>query len=162
MCQRRRDARGRGEKGGEYDQGDAREVRHAASSNAATIKVVGVGGGGSNAVNRMVDADMTGVEFWIVNTDAQALQTAAADPRNHLQPAPSSREVWAPAGTRRLVKRLRRRAERPSSSRSQVLIWCSLPRVWVVVRAPARRPSSRRLPRARYFDRGHRHHAVQV
>ncbi len=56
-----------------------------ASSNAATIKVVGVGGGGSNAVNRMVDADMTGVEFWIVNTDAQALQTAAADPRNHLQ-----------------------------------------------------------------------------
>ena len=56
-----------------------------ASSNAATIKVVGVGGGGSNAVNRMVDADMSGVEFWIVNTDAQALQTAAADPRNHLQ-----------------------------------------------------------------------------
>jgi len=41
-----------------------------ASSNAATIKVVGVGGGGSNAVNRMVNADINGVEFWIVNTDA--------------------------------------------------------------------------------------------
>uniref|UniRef100_A0A7S0KNS4 Tubulin/FtsZ GTPase domain-containing protein n=2 Tax=Ostreococcus mediterraneus TaxID=1486918 RepID=A0A7S0KNS4_9CHLO len=57
----------------------------AESSNAATIKVVGVGGGGSNAVNRMVNADINGVEFWIVNTDAQALQTAKADPRNHLQ-----------------------------------------------------------------------------
>ena len=34
-------------------------------------KVIGVGGGGSNAVNRMVDAGFTGVEFWIVNTDAQ-------------------------------------------------------------------------------------------
>jgi len=34
--------------------------------------VIGVGGGGSNAVNRMVDAGFTGVEFWIVNTDAQA------------------------------------------------------------------------------------------
>lgn len=56
-----------------------------ASMNAATIKVVGVGGGGSNAVNRMVDADINGVEFWIVNTDAQALETAKADPRNHLQ-----------------------------------------------------------------------------
>jgi len=36
-----------------------------ASTNAATIKVVGVGGGGSNAVNRMVDADINGVEFWM-------------------------------------------------------------------------------------------------
>jgi hypothetical protein len=35
-------------------------------------QVIGVGGGGSNAVNRMVDAGFTGVEFWIVNTDAQA------------------------------------------------------------------------------------------
>ena len=37
------------------------------------IKVVGVGGGGTNAVNRMVDAGLTGVEFIAVNTDAQAL-----------------------------------------------------------------------------------------
>ena len=34
-------------------------------------QVVGVGGGGSNAVNRMVGSDINGVEFWIVNTDAQ-------------------------------------------------------------------------------------------
>ena len=35
------------------------------------VQVIGVGGGGSNAVNRMVGSDINGVEFWIVNTDAQ-------------------------------------------------------------------------------------------
>src|SRR5688500_17500649 len=39
----------------------------------AKIKVVGVGGGGSNAVNRMVDVGLTGVEFIVANTDVQAL-----------------------------------------------------------------------------------------
>ena len=39
----------------------------------ALIKVIGVGGGGSNAVNRMIRAEMMGVEFISVNTDAQAL-----------------------------------------------------------------------------------------
>src|SRR5215213_2057177 len=45
----------------------------------AVIKVVGVGGGGTNAVNRMVDAGLTGVEFIAVNTDAQALLMCDAD-----------------------------------------------------------------------------------
>jgi cell division protein FtsZ len=45
----------------------------------ALIKVVGVGGGGTNAVNRMVDAGLSGVEFIGVNTDAQALLMADAD-----------------------------------------------------------------------------------
>jgi cell division protein FtsZ len=45
----------------------------------AVIKVVGVGGGGTNAVNRMVDAGVSGVEFIAVNTDAQALLMADAD-----------------------------------------------------------------------------------
>src|SRR5437867_5111791 len=45
----------------------------------ALIKVVGVGGGGSNAVNRMVDAGLAGVEFIAINTDAQALLMCDAD-----------------------------------------------------------------------------------
>ncbi len=45
----------------------------------AVIKVVGVGGGGTNAVNRMVDAGLRGVEFVAANTDAQALQMCDAD-----------------------------------------------------------------------------------
>ncbi|MGZ5376037.1 MAG: cell division protein FtsZ [Solirubrobacterales bacterium] len=49
------------------------------SSYLAVIKVVGVGGGGSNAVSRMVDAGMKGVEFIAVNTEAQALLACDAD-----------------------------------------------------------------------------------
>lgn len=45
----------------------------------AHIKVIGVGGGGSNAVNRMVEAGVKGVEFIAVNTDAQALHMSCAD-----------------------------------------------------------------------------------
>jgi cell division protein FtsZ len=45
----------------------------------AVIKVVGVGGGGTNAVNRMVDAGLRGVEFIAANTDSQALQMCDAD-----------------------------------------------------------------------------------
>src|SRR5471032_2709171 len=43
------------------------------SENFALIRVIGVGGGGSNAVNRMIRAEMMGVEFISCNTDAQAL-----------------------------------------------------------------------------------------
>ena len=43
------------------------------------IKVVGVGGGGVNAVNRMVDAGVSGMEFLAVNTDIQSLQSSSAD-----------------------------------------------------------------------------------
>ena len=45
----------------------------------AVIKVVGVGGGGCNAVNRMIDAGLKGVEFIAVNTDAQSLLMSDAD-----------------------------------------------------------------------------------
>ena len=45
----------------------------------AVIKVVGVGGGGTNAVNRMIEEGIRGVEFVAINTDAQALQISDAD-----------------------------------------------------------------------------------
>ncbi|MCX6387354.1 MAG: hypothetical protein NTX07_01330 [Solirubrobacterales bacterium] len=45
----------------------------------AVIKVVGVGGGGTNAVNRMVESGLRGVEFIAANTDSQALQESEAD-----------------------------------------------------------------------------------
>jgi len=48
------------------------------------IKVVGVGGGGCNAINRMVDTGVRGVDFWSVNTDAQALTGARCDGRLHI------------------------------------------------------------------------------
>ena len=55
------------------------ELRDQSGSYLAVIKVVGIGGGGSNAVNRMVDAGLKGVEFLAVNTDAQALLMCDAD-----------------------------------------------------------------------------------
>lgn len=45
----------------------------------ANIKVIGVGGGGNNAVNRMIESDLKGVEFISVNTDKQALFTSKAE-----------------------------------------------------------------------------------
>jgi len=52
-------------------------------SNLARIKVIGVGGGGCNAVNRMIASDVAGIEFWVINTDAQALGNA--NTQNQLQ-----------------------------------------------------------------------------
>ena len=48
-------------------------------SNVADIKVIGAGGGGGNAVNRMIKAGLTGVDFWAMNTDAQVLKMSLAD-----------------------------------------------------------------------------------
>ena len=54
------------------------------SDNLAVIKVVGVGGGGTNAVNRMVEAGIKGVEFIAINTDHQALLMSDADQTIHI------------------------------------------------------------------------------
>ena len=51
--------------------------------NPASIKVVGVGGGGGNAVNRMIKAGLSGVDFWLMNTDLQVLQYSSA--KNKIQ-----------------------------------------------------------------------------
>jgi hypothetical protein len=58
---------------------ERRSVKAQAANNfsAAQIKVVGVGGGGSNAVNRMLSSQLQGVELMVMNTDAQVRQAAA-------------------------------------------------------------------------------------
>jgi len=59
-------------------------TKDTAGNYLAVIKVVGVGGAGTNAVNRMVDAGLSGVEFIAVNTDAQALMVCDADVKIHI------------------------------------------------------------------------------
>ena len=54
-------------------------MAHNPQNYLAVIKVIGVGGGGCNAVNRMIDAGLKGVEFIAINTDAQALLMSDAD-----------------------------------------------------------------------------------
>ena len=53
--------------------------------NVCKIKVIGVGGGGNNAVNRMVDAGIQSAEFVAVNTDVQALMHSRVEPKNRVQ-----------------------------------------------------------------------------
>ena len=55
-------------------------------SQNARIQVIGVGGGGSNAINRMIASELHGVGFWVLNTDAQALLNSAANQRVQLEP----------------------------------------------------------------------------
>ena len=54
------------------------EIKINEAENSARIIVVGVGGAGNNAVNRMIDEDIAGVEFIGINTDKQALQFCKA------------------------------------------------------------------------------------
>ena len=76
-------------------------MRGEAGNYLAVLKVVGIGGGGTNAVNRMVDAGVAGVEFVAVNTDAQALLMCDADikiPSARSRPrasAPALTRAWA-------------------------------------------------------------------
>src|SRR5919112_2059793 len=64
-----------------HDRTDENEtdMLHDVQNYLAVIKVIGVGGGGCNAVNRMIDAGLKGVEFIAINTDAQALLQSDAD-----------------------------------------------------------------------------------
>ncbi|WP_203641911.1 cell division protein FtsZ [Levilactobacillus andaensis] len=57
-----------------------------AQNNGAIIKVIGVGGGGNNAVNRMITEDVKGVEFIVANTDVQALEASKAETKIQLGP----------------------------------------------------------------------------
>lgn len=73
----------------------------------ANIKVIGVGGGGNNAVNRMINSGLKGVEFIAVNTDAQALYLAQSN--NKIQVGLKTNKGAGLGATRRLAKRRRKR-----------------------------------------------------
>jgi cell division GTPase FtsZ len=90
----------------------------------AVIKVVGVGGGGVNAVNRMIEVGLKGVEFIAVNTDAQALLMSDADVKLDV-----GRELtpgdWAPAPNLRSGGRPRRITGTRSKKCSRAPTWFS-------------------------------------
>ena len=77
----------------------------------AKMKVVGVGGAGGNAVNRMIDEELEGVEFISMNTDAQALKSARAQvthaDREEAHPGPRRRRTPGdrPSGDRTRARR---------------------------------------------------------
>ena len=68
----------------DYTATQALPSRRSSSAGQPVIRVVGVGGGGVNAVNRMVEAEVEGIEFVAVNTDVQSLQQSTADITLHI------------------------------------------------------------------------------
>ena len=137
-------------------------MRDSSGNYLAVIKVVGVGGGGTNAVNRMVDAGLSGVEFIAVNTDAQALLMCDADVKIHI----GSKATRGPRRRRRPGGRPRRgageprRAEGGAEGRRHDLRHGRRGRRHRHRRRARSSPSSaRELERA---DRRRRHEAVRV
>ena len=108
----------------------------------AVIKVIGVGGGGGNAVQHMVDKQIDGVDFICANTDAQALQRMNSGTLLQLG-NDVTKGLGAGANQREESKqqsRTRSCCENPLKART----WCSSRLVWVAVLEPARLPSLRK------------------
>ena len=83
----------------------------------ARIKVVGIGGGGSNAVNRMIEEGMAGIEFVAINTDAQALLLSEAPVRVRIGDKLTRGLGAGGPGRRRGTGRGRRGADAPQPGR---------------------------------------------
>ena len=81
-----------------------------AAAQGAVIKVIGVGGGGGNAINRMVDEGVAGVEFIAANTDVQALSSTKAE--TVIQLGPKLTRVWVLEVNLKLVEKLLKRAKK--------------------------------------------------
>ena len=102
--------------------------------NVTTIKVIGVGGGGGNAVNRMVSDGLQGVEFIAMNTDQQALAKNHAATK--VQLGSKLTKAAVPVQTPRSASAPLKRARTRSQMRSRAPRWClSLP-VWAAEPAP--------------------------
>ena len=110
----------------------------------AKIKVIGVGGGGSNAVNRMIRAKVEGVEFIAANTDLQALKLSQAPVK--LQLGAKLTKGLARARIPRLAAKPRSRTLKKFSKRSTARTWCLSPPVSAAAPAAALLLSSRILP----------------
>ena len=123
----------KGQPGEESKRGDI------VPSSVAKIKVIGVGGGGGNAVNRMIASDVAGVEFWSINTDAQALTYATAINRLHIGQK-LTRGLGA-GGNPAIGQKAAEDRGTKSLQPLKILTWSSSRQVWVAVQALGQRRS---------------------
>ena len=93
-----------------------------ASVQGAVIKVIGVGGGGGNAINRMIEEGLSGVEFIAANTDIQALSSSKAE--TVIQLGPKLTRGLGAGGQPEVGRK---------AAEEQELIWYLSLLVWVVV-----------------------------
>ena len=103
------------------------EIKPTEVESTASIKVVGVGGAGGSAVNRMKEVGLNGVEFVAINTDAQALYHSDADVKVHIG------QGLGAGGDPEKVAKLLKKAAKTSDKHSKALIWSSLHSVLVAV-----------------------------
>lgn len=101
----------------------------------ACIKVIGVGGGGGNAVEHMIDKKAQGITFIAANTDQQALNRSRAD-----IVIPLGKPVWVPVPSRKWVRRPLLTLPNRSANLSKARICCSSRPVWAAERVPVRLP----------------------
>lgn len=109
-------------------------------TNDAVIKVIGVGGGGGNAVEHMVRERIEGVEFFAVNTDAQALRKTAVG--QTIQIGSGIAKDWALALIQKLAAMRLMRIAMHCVRRWKVQTWSLLLRVWVVAPVQVQHQSS--------------------
>ena len=112
--------------------------------NSATIKVIGVGGAGGNAVNRMIEDDVKGVEFIVANTDVQALKSSRAETKIQLGPKLT---VQAQIPTRAI--RPLKKAKKLFLKRLKVQTWSLLRPAWAAGLVPVLLRSWLKWPRIR-------------
>ncbi len=110
-------------------------------TNDAVIKVIGVGGGGGNAVEHMVRERIEGVEFFAVNTDAQALRKTAVGQTIQIGSG-ITEGTWALALIQKLAAMRLMRIAMHCVRRWKVQTWSLLLRVWVVVPVQVQHQSS--------------------
>lgn len=103
----------------------------------ATIKVIGVGGGGNNAVNRMIEHGVQGVEFIAVNTDAQALNLSKASIKLQIG-AKLTRGLGAGANPE-VGKKQQKKVKNKLKKRSKEPIWYSSQPAWAEEQEQERR-----------------------
>lgn len=106
-------------------------------TNDAVIKVIGVGGGGGNAVEHMVRERIEGVEFFAVNTDAQALRKTAVG--QTIQIGGGITKGLGAGLTRKLAVMQLKKIVKHCVLRWKVQTWCLSQQVWAAVLVPARR-----------------------
>lgn len=106
-------------------------------TNDAVIKVIGVGGGGGNAVEHMVRERIEGVEFFAVNTDAQALRKTAVG--QTIQIGNCITKGLVRARTRKWVVIQRKKTVKPCVLRWKARIWSSSRPAWAGAPVPAPR-----------------------
>lgn len=126
----------------------------------AQIKVIGVGGGGSNAVNRMIDNGVKGVEFITVNTDAQALHFAKSE--HKLQIGDKLTRGLGAGANPDVGKKAAEESRELIMNTLKGLTWYLSPPAWVEEREPVRLQSSPRSRRNAGPDGRGRYEAIYV